>query len=268
MAHINNTKVAHLTKLTNGKLQFCYDDNWLDEPNAYPISLSLPLQSQPHIGDPVANYFDNLLPDLTSTRKNIQRRYSTDSTNTFDLLHATGRDCVGSLSLVPETEIKDSVALTKLEPLSGDDLRSIITAHKQQNPLGMLNELSNFRVTVSGAQEKTTLLKIKNNWYLPNCNYPSTHILKFPIGVIQQPFATLDMTESVENEYFCIKLAEAMGFKIPSVEILDFDNVKSLVVERFDRAWSRSTGSLVRLTQEDMCQSFSLSTSMKYQADG
>ncbi|MCV5943306.1 HipA N-terminal domain-containing protein, partial [Escherichia coli] len=75
-----------------------------------------------------------------STRKNIQRRYSTDSTNTFDLLHATGRDCVGSLSLVPETEIKDSVALTKLEPLSVDDLRSIITAHKQQNPLGMINK--------------------------------------------------------------------------------------------------------------------------------
>lgn len=30
-------------------------------------------------------------------------------------------------------------------------------------------------------------------------------------------------TESVENEYFCIKLAEAMGFKVPRVEILDFD---------------------------------------------
>ncbi|MDG2897911.1 HipA N-terminal domain-containing protein, partial [Vibrio parahaemolyticus] len=134
-------------------MQFCYDDNWLDKPNAYPISLSLPLQSQPHKGDPVANYFDNLLPDLTSTRKNIQRRYSTDSTNTFDLLHATGRDCVGSLSLVPETEIKDSVALTKLEPLSVDDLRSIITAHKQQNPLGMINK-HDFRITISGAQEK------------------------------------------------------------------------------------------------------------------
>ncbi len=210
IAHINNTKIGHLTKTTDGSMQFCYDDNWLDKPNAYPISLSLPLQSQPHKGDPVANYFDNLLPDLTSTRKNIQRRYSTDSTNTFDLLHATGRDCVGSLSLVPETEIKDSVALTKLEPLSVDDLRSIITAHKQQNPLGMINK-HDFRITISGAQEKTALLKIKNDWFLPNLDSPSTHILKFPIGVIQQPFTTLNMTESVENEYLCIKLAEAMG---------------------------------------------------------
>ncbi len=183
-------------------------------------------------------------------------------------MHAIGRDCVGSLSLVPEEEVEDRLDLAKLETLSVDDLRSIITAHKQQNPLGMIDK-HDFRITISGgAQEKTALLKIKNDWFLPNLDYPSTHILKFPIGVIQQPFATLDMTESVENEYLCIKLAEAMGFKVPSVEILDFDNVKSLVVERFDRAWSTSTGSLIRLAQEDMCQALSLPTSMKYQADG
>ncbi|HHY0510811.1 MULTISPECIES: type II toxin-antitoxin system HipA family toxin [Vibrio] len=267
IVYINNTKIGHLTKGTDGRMQFCYDEKWLAQSDAYPISISLPLQIQPHKGDPVANYFENLLPDLTSVRRNLQNRYQTTSTHMFDLLHAIGRDCVGSLSLVPETEIKDSVAPTKLEPLSVDDLRSIITAHKQQNPLGMINK-HDFRITISGAQEKTALLKIKNDWFLPNLDYPSTHILKFPIGVIQQPFATLDMTESVENEYLCIKLAEAMGFKVPSVEILDFDNVKSLVVERFDRAWSRSTGSLIRLTQEDMCQSLSLPTSMKYQADG
>ncbi|MCS0392595.1 type II toxin-antitoxin system HipA family toxin [Vibrio diabolicus] len=268
IAHINNTEVGHLTKSTDGKLQFCYDKKWLDQPYTYPISLSLPLQNQPHKGDPVANYFDNLLPDLTSVRQNLQSRYQTPSTHVFDILHAIGRDCVGSLSLVPETEIEDSLAPTKLEPLSIDCLLNISSAHMRNIPLGMLNELIDFRVTVSGAQEKTTLLKMKNNWYLPNYNYPSTHILKFPIGFIQQPFATLDMTESVENEYFCIKLAEAMGFKVPHVEILNFDNLKSLAVERFDRAWSKSKSAPIRLAQEDMCQAFSLPTSLKYQSDG
>ncbi len=148
-------------------MQFCYDEKWLAQSDAYPISISLPLQIQPHKGDPVANYFENLLPDLTSVRRNLQNRYQTTSTHMFDLLHAIGRDCVGSLSLVPETEIKDSVAPTKLEPLSVDDLRSIITAHKQQNPLGMINK-HDFRITISGAQEKTALLKIKNDWFLPN----------------------------------------------------------------------------------------------------
>ncbi|MFW9699882.1 HipA domain-containing protein [Vibrio parahaemolyticus] len=268
IVYINNTKIGHLTKDTDGRMQFCYDEKWLAQSDAYPISISLPLQIQPHKGDPVANYFENLLPDLTSVRRNLQNRYQTTSTHMFDLLHAIGRDCVGSLSLVPATEIVDSLAPTMLEPLSIDCLHDILSAHKHDIPLGMLNELGNFRVTVSGAQEKTTLLKMKNNWYLPNCNYPSTHILKFPIGFIQQPFATLDMTESVENEYFCIKLAEAMGFKVPRVEILDFDNVKSLAIERFDRVWSTSESVPIRLTQEDMSQAFSLPTSLKYQNDG
>ncbi|MFW8632367.1 type II toxin-antitoxin system HipA family toxin [Vibrio natriegens] len=268
IAHINNTKVGHLTRLNDGSQQFCYDEKWLAQSDTYPISISLPLQSQPHKGDPVANYFENLLPDLTSVRRNLQNRYQTTSTHVFDLLDAIGRDCVGSLSLVPETEIVESLAPTILEPLSIDCLHDILTAHKHDIPLGLLYELSNFRVTVSGAQEKTTLLKMNNNWYLPNYNYPSTHILKFPIGFIQQPFATLDMTESVENEYFCIKLAEAMGFKVPRAEILDFDNVKSLAVERFDRVWPTNESASIRLTQEDMCQAMSLPTNLKYQTDG
>ncbi|MBJ6878082.1 HipA N-terminal domain-containing protein, partial [Vibrio cholerae] len=81
-----------------------------------PISLSLPIQSQPLKGDPVVNYFDNLLPDLTSTRKNIQRRYNTDSTEVFDLLHAIGSDCVGSLSLLPGNEVHNGLTSTQLEP--------------------------------------------------------------------------------------------------------------------------------------------------------
>lgn len=136
IVYINNTKVGHQTKVTDGRMQFSYNDKWLAQPNACPISISLPLQNQPNLGDPVANYFDNLLPDLTSTRKNIQRRYSTASTNTFDLLHAIGRDCVGSLSLVPETEIVDSLGPTMLEPLSIDCLHDILPAHKHDIPLG------------------------------------------------------------------------------------------------------------------------------------
>ncbi|HHF0518534.1 TPA: type II toxin-antitoxin system HipA family toxin [Vibrio alginolyticus] len=267
IAYINNTKVGHLTRLNDDSLQFCYDNNWLEQPNPYPISLSLPLQSKLHGGDPVANYFDNLLPDLTSTRKNIQRRYRTDSTNTFDLLHAIGRDCVGSLSLLPENEVQNGPASTRLEPLSVRKLHNIIRAHEYQVPLGMIDK-HDFRITISGAQEKTALLNIKDEWFLPSLDYPSTHILKFPIGFIQQPTATLDMTESVENEYFCIKLAEAMDFQVPKIEILEVEGMKALAIERFDRNWSKDENAIIRLAQEDMCQAMSLPNSLKYQTDG
>ncbi|EJL6463573.1 type II toxin-antitoxin system HipA family toxin [Vibrio cholerae] len=267
IAYINHTKVGHITKLYRDDLQFCYDDSWLNKPNAYPISLSLPIQSQPLKGDPVVNYFDNLLPDLTSTRKNIQRRYNTDSTEVFDLLHAIGSDCVGSLSLLPGNEVHNGLTSTQLEPLSVRNLHNIVTAHEYRFPLGMSNK-HDFRISISGAQEKTALVKIKNDWFLPSLDYPSTHILKFPIGFIQQPSATLDMTGSVENEYFCIKLAEAMGFQVPKIDILEVEGMKALVIERFDRHCSQDGKSLIRLAQEDMCQVFSLPSRLKYQSDG
>ncbi|MDE1234213.1 type II toxin-antitoxin system HipA family toxin [Vibrio aestuarianus] len=267
IVYINNTKIGHLTKVTDGRMQFCYDEKWLAQSDAYPISISLPLQIQPHRGDPVANYFENLLPDLTSVRRNLQNRYQTTSTHVFDLLHAIGRDCVGSLSLLPENEVQNGLASTRLEPLSVRNLHNIVTAHEYQFPLGMSNK-QDFRITVSGAQEKTALLKIKNDWFLPSFDYPSTHILKFPIGFIQQPAATLDMTGSVENEYFCIKLAEAMGFQVPKIEILQVEGMKALVIERFDRHCSQDGNALIRLAQEDMCQVFSLPSRFKYQSDG
>ncbi|OEE73751.1 type II toxin-antitoxin system HipA family toxin [Vibrio ordalii] len=267
IVYINNTKIGHLTKVTDGRMQFCYDEKWLAQSDAYPISISLPLQIQPHRGDPVANYFENLLPDLTSVRRNLQNRYQTTSTHVFDLLHAIGRDCVGSLSLLPANEVHNGLASSRLEPLSVRNLHNIVTAHEYQYPLGMSNK-HDFRITISGAQEKTALVKIKNDWFLPSLDYPSTHILKFPIGFIQQPAATLDMTGSVENEYFCIKLAEAMGFQVPKIEILQVEGMKALVIERFDRHCSQDGNALIRLAQEDMCQVFSLPSRFKYQSDG
>ncbi|HGF7230208.1 type II toxin-antitoxin system HipA family toxin [Vibrio cholerae] len=267
IVYINNTKIGHLTKVTDGRMQFCYDEKWLAQSDAYPISISLPLQIQPHRGDPVANYFENLLPDLTSVRQNLQNRYQTTSTHVFDLLHAIGRDCVGSLSLLPANEVHNGLASSRLEPLSVRNLHNIVTAHEYQYPLGMSNK-HDFRITISGAQEKTALVKIKNDWFLPSLDYPSTHILKFPIGFIQQPAATLDMTGSVENEYFCIKLAEAMGFQVPKIEILQVEGMKALVIERFDRHCSQDGNALIRLAQEDMCQVFSLPSRFKYQSDG
>lgn len=76
------------------------------------------------------------------------------------------------------------------------------------------------------------------------------------------------MTRSVENEYFCIKLAEAMGFQVPKIEILEVEGMKALIIERFDRHWSKDECTLIRLAQEDMCQVFSLPSRLKYQSDG
>jgi serine/threonine-protein kinase HipA len=77
----------------------------------------------------------------------------------------------------------------------------------------------------------------------------------------------IDLSCSVENEFFCLKLTAALGLPSAEVEIADFGGKRVLVVERFDRRWTRD-GRLLRLPQEDCCQALSAPPSRKYEADG
>ncbi|VTM63859.1 protein hipA [Escherichia coli] len=98
--------------------------------------------------------------------------------------------------------------------------------------------------------------------------HPTTHIIKLPIGEIRQPNATLDLSQSVDNEYYCLLLAKELGLNVPDAEIIKAGNVRALAVERFDRRWNAERTVLLRLPQEDMCQTFGLPSSVKYESDG
>src|SRR5690606_20111333 len=76
----------------------------------------------------------------------------------------------------------------------------------------------------------------------------------------------VDLTSSVENEFLCMMFAAEIGLPTASVAMDRFGDVKALVVERFDRAWTDAT--LVRLPQEDVCQALSVPSFRKYDADG
>jgi serine/threonine-protein kinase HipA len=117
-----------------------------------------------------------------------------------------------------------------------------------------MNEDEEFRISVAGAQEKTALLKIDDKWCIPRGLTPTTHIIKLPIGQINGPDFTLDLSDSVENEWLCIELARELGFAVPAVNIIHVDGIKALAVERFDRRWTTDKQKILRIPQEDMCQ--------------
>ncbi|EEZ1458842.1 hypothetical protein E8W26_005282, partial [Escherichia coli] len=112
------------------------------------------------------------------------------------------------------------------------------------------------------------LFRIGNDWCIPKGITPTTHIIKLPIGEIRQPNATLDLSQSVDNEYYCLLLAKELGLNVPDAEIIKAGNVRALAVERFDRRWNAERTVLLRLPQEDMCQTFGLPSSVKYESDG
>ena len=63
---------------------------------------------------------------------------------------------------------------------------------------------------------------------------------------------------------------EKTGFNLPvnQARITQFDDVKTLVVERFDRRWSDNGRWLMRLPQEDLCQALGIPPGLKSESDG
>ena len=77
----------------------------------------------------------------------------------------------------------------------------------------------------------------------------------------------MDLTDSVENEHFCLRLMAAFGLPVARTEIANFAGTKALVIKRFDRLLARD-GRLIRLPQEDCCQALSVQPTRKYQSEG
>ncbi len=231
---MNGRLVGYLRKLSSGALKFQYAPEWLATSGARPISLSLPLKAAAYEGDRVYNFFDNLLPDSERIRAMIQARFQMTSNQPFDLLAAIGLDCVGAIQLCAGQAVTD-VEKVLTQPLTTPEIVKILEGYRTA-PLGMLESIDDFRISVAGAQEKTALLWHDGQWCLPKGATPTSHLFKLPIGAIGH--ANLDLSASCENEWLCLEIAKAFGFDTARAEVQQFDTVKALVVERFDRRWS------------------------------
>ncbi len=261
---MNGLLVGSLEKTVAGSLQFTYDQQWLDKAGARPISLSLPLVSQKFTGDIVYNFFDNLLPDNSLIRSRIQTRFQAATDQPFDLLASIGRDCVGAIQIL-DTEVTDTSNQITFQPLKEKEIASILR-NTQNYPLGMTDNAEEFRISIAGAQEKTALLYWNEKWNRPISTTPTTHIFKLPIGYIQHQ--NMDLSDSCENEWLCAQIAAAFELPVAKCEIQYFEDVKTLIVERFDRKLATDGSWIMRLPQEDMCQALGVSPNLKYQADG
>lgn len=260
---LNNRLVGHLLKETAGAIYFRYDESWLSRKNAIPVSLSLPLREDAYRGGPVAAVFENLLPDSNMVRKRVAEKVGAKGTDAYSLLSQIGRDCVGALQFIPDGDdaVHDASGIDG-EVISDGEVENLLK-NLVRAPLG-LDRDEDFRISVAGAQEKTALLFHNGMWLKPHGTTPTTHILKTQIGTLQNG---IDLSNSVENEYYCLKLLAAFGLPVNNAEIRLFGKTKALVVERFDRAWARD-GRLLRVPQEDLCQALACPPGRKYQDQG
>ena len=92
----------------NARLSFVYTDAWRVDPNAYPLSLSMPLASAEHRHARIEAFLWGLLPDNDRVLENWGRRFQVSPRNVFRLITHVGEDCAGAVQFVrPE----------RLEPL-------------------------------------------------------------------------------------------------------------------------------------------------------
>lgn len=262
---LNNRLVGQLNKAVSGAIGFQYDQSWLEWEHALPISLSLPLREDAYRGEPVVAVFENLLPDSDMLRRSVEENVGAAGTDAYSLLAAIGRDCVGALQFVNADddgrESGDAATLTG-EAVNDADIEKLLKGLAKA-PLGLSRDEA-FRISMAGAQEKTALLRHKGRWLKPQGMTPTTHIFKKQIGRLPNG---IDLSNSVENEYYCLKLASAFGLPVATADMYTFGNTQALVIERFDRLWTKDNR-LLRLPQEDCCQALSVPPTRKYQSHG
>ncbi|MEX1251555.1 MAG: type II toxin-antitoxin system HipA family toxin, partial [Hyphomonas sp.] len=260
---LNARAVGSLDKASSGAVSFSYDRDWLSWTGAMPVSISLPLRDETFRGEPVTNVFENLLPDAERVRTNVASRLGADGTDAFSLLAVAGRDCVGALQFLREGEAPGPAGDVRGEPMDEAAIAGLIRRLRLE-PLGLDPQDEDFRISIAGAQDKTALLNVNGAWHRPTGTTATTHILKPAIGVIQNG---IDLTDSVQNEYLCLKLCEALGLTVAEAAIARFEDQLVLSITRFDRLWTRDKR-LLRLPQEDFCQALSVPSMRKYQRDG
>jgi serine/threonine-protein kinase HipA len=82
------------------QVTFRYDPQWLANPDAVPISVTLPLTDKPYTTQGLHPFFENLLPEgwlLELATKKL--KVSKD--DAFGLLIATCADCIGAVEIHP-----------------------------------------------------------------------------------------------------------------------------------------------------------------------
>jgi len=250
--YLHNSLAGQLWLDDTSRFSFQYDYSYIENPDAIPLSLSLPLREEPYLNDTARPFFSNLLPE-GEVRSLVAKIKQISEHNDFKLLEAIGGECAGAVSIVPEytslsTE-SDYIALSEQE------VEDIIDENAIRPVLILKDEL---RLSLAGVQNKIPVYIDHGRFYLTFGIAPSSHILK-----PQSPY----FGDTVQNEHFCMRLADIVQLTVPKSSIWKGKNHIAYIVERYDRIKAQD-GIIERLHQEDLCQVLGCMPDQKYENEG
>lgn len=250
--YLHGTEIGSLCS-DKGRLSFKYDDDYLKQDTAVPLSYSLPLTEEPYTGGIVAAYFSNLLPD-ESVRVRVAKYLGISAGNIFALLKYIGEDCAGAVSLIPTGRAQKQCEHHTYRKLTEDEAHKILKSLPER-PLYVGSE--GFHISGAGAQDKLVACIQDGIISLPLYGTPSTHIIKPDITRYPQ---------SVYNEYYCMKLSRACGIDTADCDIIFIKKIPYYTTVRYDRV--REKERWERIHQEDFCQLLGYEPTVKYESEG
>ena len=245
---------------TGATISLVYDSEYMNRPEATPVSTAMPLDYRRHSGEHVAAWIDGLLPDNDRVRFLWGSEFGVNEYSPFDLLGTkVGHDCAGAVQFCRPGELDGLMARGGSQyRVSEDDIvahmRELAEDSARWHQRGALGG----RFSLGGAQAKFALhLDDGGQWWQPEGDTPTTHIFKPSIqGLSAQALV----------EHLTMETARRLGLPAVRSQIAEFDGQQAIIVERYDR-WRTAEG-VKRIHQEDLCQALGLRPQRKYQRTG
>ena len=232
--------------------QFSYMDEYLDEANAVPVSISLRQTRQ---------FFEGLLPE-GFTRRSVAQWLHLDENDYLSILYQLGRECLGAVRVLKEGETQAA----SYEMITKQQVKALAAEGAQKSA----EIVSKSHLSLTGASGKVGLYydTAGNQWYLPQGTAPSTHIVK-------QSHVRLEGI--VTNEQLSMMTAAKCGIEVPKSFIIDLvsgeDNEVLYATRRYDRTFEGAADTIsgllvpLRLHQEDFSQALGISSANKYEKE-
>ncbi len=233
---------------------FEYDEAWRTNPNAFALSLALPLQETKFGNRLSLSFFENLLPE-GFIKDAIERHHNISGVMEF--LDKYGRDCAGAIVLTSQPG-----GISNLDPSQMIELDMTLVYEAVEAKESVADAISSMNpgyLSLAGAQDKFAAIYKDGRFFLPTQGGATTHIIKPPIQ-------HTGIKESVYNEYYCMELARAVGLLVPACFVLPGRH-PLFVIERYDRSQGYN-GLTHRIHQQDFCQAQGFTSEQKYEDKG
>ncbi|MES2300029.1 MAG: HipA domain-containing protein [Pseudomonadota bacterium] len=247
--------------------EFHYAPDWLSKQTSYSLSPKLSIEHSQTLPTPdqsaqIRFFFENLLPEGQAL-DDAAAASKVSKSNLVGLISALGRETAGAVSLrfVGKGDPGDwqdpyagqPAEQEKLRHLTREELAQRINARPLE-PFTVWD--GKVRLSIAGFQDKIAVLKDEGEWYFIDAGARASTVILKP-----EPL-TRRLAGLTTNEFFCMRLAKAVGLPVADVRLVHLPN-PVLEIDRFDRVLEQ--GRIRRRHIIDGCQALGIAPGMKYE---